>query len=494
MKNRSIVIWLLALCLILLAASTIACAVENATLPRAPTLTHQQIILGGQPLKYNVTAGILPVYDEKGNETARMFYLAYVRDGLKNTESRPVSFFFNGGPGTPSQMVNILAFGPKTVPLGNNSTPIGPPYKLEDNPDTLLNVTDLVFMDPVGTGYSNAVPPSDDKKFWTVDTDIGSMSEFVRVYLRRANRTDSPVFIGGESYGGLRAAGMALKLQSLGIYPLGIILISPAIALDISSTGDFSGDVNSLPAIAATAWYHKKSGARLLNKTLDEVLQEVRTWAQNDYLHALWHGNNLTIEERDAVVKRLADYTGLPEDYIRSNNLRINGFLSKLFEGQRLWISIYDGRITGPEGNDPLFPMTFPALAMAFDTHLRKDLGFQTDRYYSTLSFDVGRDWTYRSKQGRYTYTGEDLASALKGSRYLKVFSASGIYDLAVPYDEVLFELHQMDIPPVIASNVQAKSYPGGHMPYLDKIARKQFISDLRIFYKGALMNWSSAK
>jgi carboxypeptidase C (cathepsin A) len=252
--------------------------------------------------------------------------------------------------------------------------------------------------------------------------------------------------------------------------------------------------LNNLPAIAATAWYHKKSGARLLNKTLDEVLQEVRIWAQNDYLRALWHGNNLTNEERDAVVKRLADYTGLPEDYIRSNNLRINGFSSKLFEGQRLWISLYDGRITGPEGNDPLFPMTFPALAMAFDTHLRKDLGYQTDRYYNTLSFDVGRDWTYRSKQGRYTYTGDDLASALKNSRYLKVFSASGIYDLIVPYDEVLFELHQMDIPPAIIPNIQAKSYPGGHMPYLDKIARKQLISDLRVFYKGALMNWSSAK
>ena len=471
-----------------------AFAVENTTLPSAPTVTHQQLILGGQPLKYNVTAGILPVYDEKGNETASMFYLAYVRDGLKNAESRPVSFFFNGGPGSPSQMVNILAFGPKTVPLGNNSTPIGPPYKLEDNPDTLLNVTDLVFMDPVGTGYSNAVPPSDNEKFWTVDTDIGSMSEFARVYLTRNNRTDSPVFIGGESYGGLRAAGMALKLQSLGIYPSGIILISPAIALDISSIGDFSGDVNSLPAIAATAWYHKKAGARLLNKTLDEVLQEVRTWAQNDYLRALWNGNNLTKDERDAVVKRLVDYTGLPEDYIRSNNLRINGFSSKLFEGERLWISLYDGRITGPEGNDPLLPLTSPALTMAFDTYLRKDLGFQTDRYYSTLSFDVGRDWTYRSKQGMYTYTGEDLASALKDNRYLKVFSASGIYDLLVPYDEVLFELHQMDVPPAIASNVQTKSYPGGHMPYLDKIARKQLISDLRIFYKGALMNWSSAK
>ena len=469
-----------------------ACAVENATLPRAPTVTHQQIILGGQPLKYNVTAGILPVYDDKGNETARMFYLAYVKDGLKNTESRPVSFFFNGGPGTPSQMVNILAFGPKTVPLGNNSTPIGPPYKLEDNPDTLLNVTDLVFMDPVGTGYSNAIPPSDNKKFWTVDTDIGSMSEFVRVYLRRANRTDSPVFIGGESYGGMRAEGMALKLQSLGIYPLGIVLISPAIALDISSTGDFSGDVNSLPAIAATSWYQKKSGARLLNKTLDEVLQEVRIWAQNDYMHILWHGNNLTIEERDAVVKRLAEYTGLPEDYIRSNNLRVNGFFSKLFEGQRIWISHYDGRITGPEGNDPIFSLTSPAITMAFDTYLRKDLNFQTDRYY--LDFNIGRDWTFRSKQGRYTYTGEDLADALKSNRYLKVFSASGIYDLIVPYDVVLFDLHQMDIPPAIASNVQAKSYPGGHMPYLDKIARKRLISDLRIFYSGALMNWSSAK
>ena len=183
-------------------------------------------------------------------------------------------------------------------------------------------MTDLVFMDPVGTGYSNAVPPSDNKKFWTVDTDIGSMSEFARVYLRRANRTDSPVFIGGESYGGLRAAGMALKLQSLGIYPLGIVLISPAIALDISSTGDFSGDVNNLPAIAATTWYHKKSGARLLNKTLDEVLQEVRTWAQNDYLHALWHGNNLTNGERDAVVQRLAEYTGLPEDVYKIQQLK----------------------------------------------------------------------------------------------------------------------------------------------------------------------------
>ena len=396
-------------------------ASSSAALPNMPATAHQEIVLGGDTLEYNVTAGLMPCYDVAGNLTARIFYLAYIKKG--NDSRRPISFFFNGGPGFPSQMVNLIGFGPKTLPLGNDTLLQGPPYRLEDNPDTLLNITDLVFMDPVGTGFSEAVPRSENTKFWNVDGDIASMSEFVRVYLERNNRTDSPIFIGGESYGGLRAAGMASKLHKLGIYPSGVILISPAIDYPSSLQGDpadFSWSVTSLPVMTATAWYYKKTSPRLLNMTLDEVLQESRSWASGEYLQALWSGGDLKGPKRDEVIKRLIEYTGLDEGTIVNNNLKLNltNTVIDLFKKDRQQLSWYDCRIKGPSNDDPLddplIVKTDPGIATTFNS-LLQDLGYRTDKYY-TKGFDNPEwKWGMRNEEGKYTFAGDDLAQAMRG-------------------------------------------------------------------------------
>jgi len=258
--------------------------------PGTASVTQHEITLDGKIVSYRATTGFLPCYNEKGEKTAHMFYTAYTKTPDEKTSTRPLTIAFNGGPGSSSIYLHMAAFGPKVVPLGNGIDLTRPPYRIVDNKNTLLDITDLVFVDPVGTGFSETIQQDDDKLFWGVEEDIEAMAEFIRLYLTRNERWESPLFIAGESYGGIRAGGLSAHLQDMGIYPTGIILISPA--LSYTSLIDVPGNdipyIHNVSAMAAAAWYQQKIDILYRETNLDNLLQEVRSWSEEEYARALW--------------------------------------------------------------------------------------------------------------------------------------------------------------------------------------------------------------
>ena len=461
-----------------------------------PIETKHELTVTGRSLKYTARAGVIPLTDEFDEAEAEIYFTAYELDGVKDRSTRPLTFVFNGGPGSASIWLHMGALGPKRVVMEPEGWMPPPPFRYEDNQNTWLDQTDLVFIDPVGTGFSRAAKEELDKKFWGFKGDIESVGEFIRLYLTRYQRWTSPLFLAGESYGTTRAAGLAGHLVDKGITFNGIVLISTV--LDIQSIRFLKA--NDLPfqlfvpTYSATAWYHKKLSADLQSRDLSDLMIEVKAWAGSELTVALMKGDQLGDEERQVVARQLAAYTGLDPEYVLGTNLRINifHFCKELLRGDKRSVGRLDSRFKGMEALavterpefDPSMIAITPPYSAAFNHYVRSELGIETDLTYETLSFKVNEKWEW--EKGALPATGEALRVAMAKNPYMKVFVGQGYYDLATPLLATEYMVNHMNIDPAIRSNVAMTTYEAGHMFYLDVNSLAAFKADVDRFLQAS--------
>lgn len=459
---------------------------------KPPVVTSHSLNLGNTTLDYTVTTGLMPLKDDKGETQAHIFYMAYVVPQTEHAAPRPLTFVFNGGPGSSSVWLHLGAVGPKRVKMEDEGWMPPPPYQLVDNPHTWLDLTDLVFIDPVGTGYSRPVKPDDGKNYWSVQGDLESVGEFIRLYLTRNSRWTSPLYVAGESYGTTRAAGLSGYLVDKGIAFNGLLLISTVAnfqTLEFERGNDLPY-VLFLPTYAATAWYHQKLPADLLARPLEDVLREVEAWAANEYTVALMQGNQLQGKKRTAVVKQLARYTGLEARHIEQSNLRIQifRFCKELLRDQNRTVGRLDSRFKGMDALavtefpefDPSMQAILPPYTAMLNQYVRTALRYETDVPYEILSFNVNRGWEW--ERGKFPDTSEALRSALAKNPYMRVFLGMGYYDLATPHFATQYTLSHLEIDPSVQPNLVWAGYPAGHMFYLDVPSLEKLKADVRGF------------
>jgi len=461
-----------------------------------PVVTKHEVTVNGKHLKYTATAGTLPLIGAGGDAEAHVFFMAYTMDNAGPVGQRPLIFAFNGGPGSSSVWLHLGALGPKRVKLSEDGSMPPPPYLLTDNPETWLNQADLVFIDPVGTGYSRAVKPDQAGKFLSLKGDIESVGEFIRLYLTRYERWSSPLFLAGESYGTTRAAGLAGHLFERGIAFNGIILISTVLNFSTISftTGNELPYPLFLPTYTATAWFHKKLPPDL-SRDLPAALKEAENWATTDYLQALNKGDRLSPEERQETIKRLARYTGLDERYIDNSNLRIEArrFSKELLREQKKTVGRYDSRLKGndlfaaaeqPEF-DPSLASVRPPFTSTFNNYIRSELGYKTDREYYILGGGFDK-WDWETKNS-FADTSEALRSAFSKNPFMKLFVASGTFDLATPFLGTEYILNHLGLDKSLLQNITTARYAAGHMIYTDAASRAQLNRDIAAFIRAAV-------
>ncbi len=463
-----------------------------------PVVTRHELRAGGRVLKYTATAGLMPLRSETGELEAHVFYVAYTLDrGGAPLEKRPLMFSFNGGPGSSSVWLHMGALGPKRVKMKDDGMMPPPPYALVDNEDTWLTETDLVFIDPVGTGYSRAVKPELGKKFWGVDGDIASVGEFIRLYLARNERWASPLFLVGESYGTTRAAGLAGHLVEKGIAFNGIVLVSSILNFQTArfTKGNDLPYPLFLPTYTATAWYHKKLPADLQSKPLRAVLDEVETFAKTDYAMQLARGDELTQAERKALAVRLARFTGLDPAWLERADLRveIQHFCKELLRNERRTVGRLDTRFQGIDESgvserpefDPSMTAIRPPYTSMFNQYVRSVLGYKSDATYHILGGGIG-PWDWGSLNG-FADTSESLRQAFAKNPDMKLFVASGHFDLATPYFATQYTLAHLGLEPGQRARITAKEYEAGHMMYIHTGELAKLRKDVGAFLKDAL-------
>jgi carboxypeptidase C (cathepsin A) len=462
-----------------------------------PVETKHELTVNAQTLKYTARAGVIPLKDEFDEIEAEIYFTAYELDGVEKRSTRPLTFVFNGGPGSASIWLHMGALGPKRVAMEPEGWMPRPPFRYEDNQHTWLDQTDLVFIDPVGTGFSRAAKEELDKKFWGFKGDIESIGEFIRLYLTRYQRWSSPLFLAGESYGTTRAAGLAGHLVDQGITFNGIVLISTVLdfgAIHFAQANDLPFQM-FVPTYAATAWYHKVLNDDLQSRNLSDLMTEVRAWSEGELTLALMKGDRLEEEERQAVAKTLAAYTGLDFDYVLGSNLRINifHFCKELLRSDKRSVGRLDSRFKGVEALavterpefDPSMIAITPPYSAAFNHYVRSELGIETDLPYETLSMKVHEKWEW--EKGSMPATGEALRGAMAKNPYMKVFVGQGYYDLATPLFATEYMISHMNIDPEIRSNVEMTTYKAGHMFYLDVDSLAAFKGDIDKFLQASV-------
>ncbi len=461
--------------------------------PAAPVVTRHKIIVGGKGISYTATAGQLPVINDAGETEAQIFFIAYTVDKPAAGNRRPLLFIFNGGPGASSVWLHLGAAGPQRVRMLADGKMPPPPYRLIDNDFTWLDEADLVFIDPVGTGYSRAVKPDLAKKFASVQGDIDSVGRFIRLYLTRYERWSSPLFLVGESYGTFRAAGLSDYLVEHGIALNGIVLVSSIMNLETTSfdNGNDLPYVLFLPSYTATAWYHKKL---MPQKDLDKTLEEAEVWAATDYLTALGKGDRLSSAERQAVIEKLAGFTGLDRNFIDNRNLRIDAgsFVKELLWKEGQVVGRMDSRFTAPDlaptGHSPFDPTITtirPPFTATFNAYVSGELGFHSDLEYFTLGGGIGQ-WDWEAKNS-YADTSDNLGNTFVKNPYMKLFVASGCFDLATPYFATEYTLAHLGLPPALRKNITTRRYQAGHMMYLESSSLAMLKRDIAEFITGAL-------
>ena len=474
-------------------------AVKMAEEP--PILTRHVVTIDGQELRYTVTTGMLPIKNDKGEIEAGMFFMAYTKDfddsdpqHAQAKQDRTLMFSFNGGPGSSSVWLHLGALGPKRVPMLEDGSLPPPPYRLVDNPHTWLDKTDLVFIDPVGTGYSRAAKPELGKKFWSLEGDIASVGEFIRLYLTRYERWASPLYLVGESYGTTRAAGLAGYLIDRGIAFNGILLVSSILNFQtaLMGTGNDLPYILFLPTYAATAWYHKQL-APDLQADLQQTLREAETWAAGEYALALMKGSALSEEERRAAIVKLARYTGLSEQFVDDSDLRIDlpHFCKELLRSQKRTVGRLDSRITGRDARavgsqvefDPSMSAIRPPYTSAFNHYARTELGYKTDLPYFILGEgrELYKEWDWNIRQG-YADTSDALRSAFAKNPYMRLFVASGYYDFATPYFATQYTLNHIPLDPETRHNIVTAEYEAGHMMYIHAPSLAKLKADVTRF------------
>lgn len=460
-----------------------------------PVVRKHKVRVGDKTLQYYTTVGMMPLKNEKGETEAKLFFTAYTLDSEEGDKERPLMFSFNGGPGSSSVWLHLGGLGPRRVEMLDDGAMPPPPYKLVENEFTWLEETDLVFVDPVDTGYSRATTPELAKGFCGVEKDLEAVGEFIRLYLTRYGRWASPLFMVGESYGTFRAAGLAGHLIEKGIAFNGIVLVSSILNMQTARFGEGNDlpYVLFLPTYAATAWRHKKVAPDLQGKLLPDFLKEVEAWAEGAYASALAKGSRLEAAERNAVADRLVRYTGLSKRYVEQANLRIHihRFCKELLRDEGLTVGRLDSRYTGYDGDgvaetgdfDPSMTAIRPPYTAMLNDYIRGDLGFESDLEYHILR---SLDWNWGSAGQGHPQTSAALSAAFQKNPYLHLFIASGYYDLATPYFATKYTLDHMALDAATRANVHGEEYPVGHMVYLEKETLTKLQADVTGFIRSA--------
>ena len=452
-----------------------------------PVITHHTINVGGKSLAYTATAGRLPLKRGDGKIEAEMFFVAYTLDG-QDAAKRPLTFAFNGGPGSASIWLHMGALGPKRVVMQANGFMPAAPYRVEDNPDTPLDRTDIVMVDAMATGYSRAANSELTKKFLGVKGDVQAFGEFIRLYLSRYERWSSPLFLFGESYGTTRAAGISGYLADHGISFNGITLLSMALdfqTLEWNNSNDLPYYF-LVPTFTAIAGYHHKLPADLsadMAKTRDEVVR----WSLNDYALALGKGDALSADEHRKIVEQLARYTGLHPDVIEAHNLRIDvpTFMRELLLDQKLVVGRLDGRFSsanpGERFYDPTSGAMLPPYTSAFNNYLRTELNYKIDMPYRVFAYDQPEfeKWDWGNASQGFPSTSPGLRSAIVKNPYMKVLVMEGYYDLATPFTAANWTMDHLDLDAKTRQNISYATYGAGHMVYVDRAEHDKMKKDL---------------
>lgn len=476
------------------------------------------IRLNGVDIPYTVTCGTIVLKEEsekKGEEEgvsegekpkASIFFIAYTRDDVSDKAKRPLTFSFNGGPGSSSVWLHLGILGPKRVLLKESGEPLPPPYRLVENEFSLLDVTDLVFIDPVSTGFSRPVVGEKAKEFHGFKKDIQSVGDFIRLYTSRYQRWTSPKFLIGESYGTTRAAGLSGYLQErLGMYLNGIMLVSSVLNFQTLEF-DIGNDLPYLlflPTYTATAWYHQRLPEQLQKQPLKEVLKQVEAFAAHEYALALMKGDALDEATRGEIIHTLSQYTALSEEYLDRTNLRINiyRFVKELLRELKRTVGRLDSRFVGFDRDavgenvehDPSMSAIMGPYTATFNDYVRGELNFVSDLPYEILHPNLWEKWSYAEHENRYVDVSETLRKAMSINPSLKIFVANGYYDLATPYFATEYTFNHLSLDASLRGNISMGYYEAGHMMYIHLPSLRQMKADLAQFIASALPAEASA-
>jgi carboxypeptidase C (cathepsin A) len=480
-------------------AEKIDAATARPPIDEAQSTTHHSVTIRGRALAYDATAGTLTIRDNDGKPTASVFYVAYVAN--PGGARRPVTFLYNGGPGSSSLWLHMGSLGPLRLRTASPAATGPAPYAFAPNDETLLDKTDLVFIDAIGTGFSRPLGKTELKTFWGVDQDADAFARAISRYVILNGRANSPKFLFGESYGTTRSAALAYQLHQRGMDLNGVILLSSWLNTNTDNPGIDLTYVENLPTYAATAWYHD----RIPNKPADEAafLRDARAFAAGPYATALFKGQDISPEEEDAVAQKLSGFTGLSVDYLKRAKLRVNldRFRKELLRDQGHTVGRLDTRFLGSDedtaGENPDYDAASSGISGAFTAALTEyvtgELKFKTNMDYRPSYYGAGAEWDYGHKgpnsggfKARDSAVMLDLAQTMRENPHMKVLSLNGWYDLATPFFATEYDAGRMLLDPDQRKNLSFAYYPAGHMVYLNPEALKQMRADLARFYEEA--------
>lgn len=474
-------------------------AAEKKAPPEERSVTSDhQVVIDGKTIRYRATAGTYVIAEEDGTPKAEIFYIAYQRVGVDGV-NRPLTFSFNGGPGSSSVWLHLGLLGPRRIDMGEEGHAPAPPYMVSDNPHSLLDVTDLVFIDPVMTGFSRPVPGEDKEQFTGLREDVEVVGEFIRLWVNRNERWASPKFLIGESYGTTRSAALSNWLQERhGMYLNGVMLISSILDFQTArfDVGNDLPYILFLPTYTATAWYHGQLDPSLQQKPLRDVLDEVEEFALGDYTLALMRGNDLPAARKQEIASRLARYTGLSPEYVSATNLRvrIDRFVKELRRDERITVGRLDSRFEGIDLDaageryeyDPSYSEILGPYSGALKDYISRELNYDEDVPYEILTGRV-RPWSYEEFEGRYVNVADELRQAMARNPDLEVFVANGYYDLATPYFATEYTFDHLAFDPGYDDRVTMEYYEAGHMMYVQLSSLQALRTHLVSFVRKAM-------
>jgi len=457
-----------------------------------PSITKHSVSLPTGRVDYTATAAQLPLRSPEGEVECRMFYVAYEKEGAK-AQDRPVTFAFNGGPGSATLWLHMGGLGPKRAPMPDDGSLPKPPYEPVDNPDSWLDFTDVVVIDAPATGFSRVAKPELGKKYFGVRQDIDAFTKFIKNWLTEHNRWKSPLFVAGESYGGIRGSGLAQSLFQSGIAINGFVSISGSnnfLTLD-GMRGNDATFIGFLPTMAACAYYHKKALARF--KSVEAVVAETTKWVDEEYGPALLRGNSLSEKETDRIATKLGEYLGLSKKYCLGSNLRVPefAFFKELLREEGLAIGRYDGRLVskeelkvgGQQSNDASDDAVTPPFVSAIHDYFQNELKLKTTLEYNTF----GNVYPWQNPEGSYPETSTDLRNVMSANKHLRVLYCFGYYDLACPFNASIYTINHMGLDAETRSHISYAYYPAGHMMYIEKSSRHKFHDDVKNFVRDSL-------